>query len=580
MPNPSAQVTHLLSNGEDFLGQENYVQALAVFETAQAQAQQINNPVAEVLALQRLSGVHLEQGKLTLAMEMAEQALAIALLQNNVHALYECHRLLAQIYKATLDFELALKHLETAEFIRDNILRSGPGGAMPPANIAPTAPPYPAPPGLDYDALQVPMLFRTIVEQANIGVVISQDGHIVYCNDCLQRWLGYTLAELRSFDLTDFVLPSDRDSLVQCRQTKIAYEDQPCQYESPLRCRDGSRLQVEFHEANIEYRHRPAILTFMRDVTQARQIEDQLKKSEAQYHSLFDQVPIGLCRFSAAGYPVDANPALINIFGFDDRETFLGTNAMTYPGEDSQWQDCLSQVGQLKCCELKLSRQDGRHIWVRVSARAVCNADGQTIYYEGAVEDITEIRAAQVALEELAIRDSLTHIYNRRHFFEIAQREITRAVRFNRPLTLLLLDIDHFKAINDTYGHLVGDKVLRDVVRRLHDNLRQSDILARYGGEEFILLLPETNQAQAWGGAERLRKIIAATPFNGNSGSIPVTVSIGATSWISGADGERPDINDLISKADQALYRAKQLGRNQVQAEAEYHSSFCTQTAC
>ena len=145
-----------------------------------------------------------------------------------------------------------------------------------------------------------------------------------------------------------------------------------------------------------------------------------------------------------------------------------------------------------------------------------------------------------------------------------------------------MIDIDHFKTVNDTYGHLAGDAVLRDVVLRLKANLRQSDILARYGGEEFILLMPETDSAQAWIGAERLRRVIAATPFNTSSGTVTVTASLGLSYWPANTDPNAitslPQINDLISRADQALYRAKQSGRNQTQAEIWLYSA-SSQTA-
>ncbi len=309
---------------------------------------------------------------------------------------------------------------------------------------------------------------------------------------------------------------------------------------------------------------------------------DQLKASEARYRSLIDHVPIGLCRFSVEGRPLNGNPALLSIFGFDTIADLLQASPIqpSSPVIDRAqpmlWRDYLRQAGTLKDCELNLLRSDGRSLWVRVVARAIADATGTIQYYEGAVEDITEIKAAQTALEELAMRDSLTHVYNRRHFIELDSQELARSARFNRPVTLLMIDIDHFKTINDTYGHLAGDAVLRDIALRIKANLRQSDILARYGGEEFILMMPETDQTQAWSGAERLRQVIAATPFDSGSDLLSVTASIGLSCWPANPDANAiaslPHINDLISKADLALYRAKHSGRNQTQAEAWFYS--------
>jgi PAS domain S-box-containing protein len=195
-------------------------------------------------------------------------------------------------------------------------------------------------------------------------------------------------------------------------------------------------MEVEFYASVIDFNDRPAVLTFMRDITERKQMEHHLKASEARYRSLFDHVPMGLCRFSAEGNLLDANPALVGMFGFSDRDSFLAANTLKQSTASQAWQTCLSQSGPLKQCELQLCRQDGRNLWVRVIARAVTQINGQVVYYEGAVEDITEIRAAQAALEELAIRDSLTHVYNRRHFFEVTKREIARASRFNHATSL------------------------------------------------------------------------------------------------------------------------------------------------
>jgi diguanylate cyclase (GGDEF)-like protein/PAS domain S-box-containing protein len=556
------QVASWLSSGEDCLTRGDYAEALVAFEQALRLAQQSCNPQAEVLALQRLGHAHLGQGQPSLSVALIEQAIAIALEQHNLHALYECHRQLATTYKSLNRFELALHHLEAAEGVRDSL-------------------PAPATPLLDghgstaqsaqsKDA--VLLLFRSIVEQANVGVAIFQDGRLVYSNPCLRQWVGCGDPELQQLTLGDLVTlpPGQGENALGMTMTGAN--------SGQLRSKANQVIDVEVYATAVDYGDRPAVVTFLRDITEARRLEDQLKASEARYRSLIQHVPIGLCRFSVEGRPLDANPALLAIFGFTTLSAFLQASPIqpSSPVADQEqpmaWGVYLGQANSLKDCELKLSRPDSRDLWVRVVARAIADSQGIIQYYEGAVEDITEIKAAQIALEELAMRDSLTHVYNRRHFIELASQEIVRSTRFNRPVTLLMLDIDHFKSINDTYGHLAGDAVLRDIALRLRANLRQSDILARYGGEEFILLMPETDQAQAWIGAERLRTVIAATPFDSGSGPLSVTASVGLSCWPASTDPNAiaalPQINDLISKADQALYRAKRSGRNQTQAEA------------
>lgn len=167
--------------------------------------------------------------------------------------------------------------------------------------------------------------------------------------------------------------------------------------------------------------------------------------------------------------------------------------------------------------------------------------------------------------KQQARMDLTTGIYNRRGLYELGVREVDRAQRFNRPLSAIMLDIDHFKLINDTYGHPVGDIVLKELAERLTANLRSIDILSRYGGEEFVILLPETSSDQAFEVAERLREVVVEKPFTPDGLSIPITISQG----VSVTHGEGPDIRSLIKKADEAMYLSKRLGRNLVTVFSE-----------
>ncbi|MBX0326716.1 diguanylate cyclase [Oscillochloris sp. ZM17-4] len=164
-------------------------------------------------------------------------------------------------------------------------------------------------------------------------------------------------------------------------------------------------------------------------------------------------------------------------------------------------------------------------------------------------------------IQEMATTDALTQVPNRRHFFDVATYEIERTDRYKRPLSLIMFDIDSFKAVNDTYGHLAGDEVLREVAQRCCDDLRDIDTVARFGGEEFVALLPETSYEQAILVAQRLRTRICARPVESDAGPITVTISIGADSY---DDVFAGSLGDLIDRADQALYVAKNSGRNKV----------------
>ncbi len=162
--------------------------------------------------------------------------------------------------------------------------------------------------------------------------------------------------------------------------------------------------------------------------------------------------------------------------------------------------------------------------------------------------------------EQLALTDSLTGLDNRRNFLKLAESEIERARRFEHPLSLMILDIDEFKEINDTYGHLVGDQVLVAVAQRLQSNLRTIDLLARYGGDEFIIFLVEADNKYAAKIGQRLHKSITDNPVDTDRGQLDLSVSIGIAALDRGFTNEV----DLFRIADDALYAAKSAGKNQI----------------
>jgi phosphoserine phosphatase RsbU/P len=162
-------------------------------------------------------------------------------------------------------------------------------------------------------------------------------------------------------------------------------------------------------------------------------------------------------------------------------------------------------------------------------------------------------------LEQISITDGLTQVYNRRYFMERLRQEVKRVSRYGPPASLLMLDIDHFKKVNDTYGHQAGDVVLSNVAGLVRDTLRETDLFARYGGEEFVLLATGTEQAGAFILAERLRKLIEDAVFTHGGSRIAVTISIGIGVWEASI---KEDFEELIRRADSALYRAKEQGRN------------------
>ena len=165
------------------------------------------------------------------------------------------------------------------------------------------------------------------------------------------------------------------------------------------------------------------------------------------------------------------------------------------------------------------------------------------------------------SIYKIMTTDGLTQVYNKRYLMEVLERDLHRSVRYSRPLSVLLFDVDRFKTINDTYGHLAGDEVLSEICRRAKTLVRRDEVLARYGGEEFALVMADTNKNDAGFVAERLRLLIAETPFRTETAVFQVTVSIGLAT----TEGEQDlSATDMLDQADQRLYAAKQSGRNRV----------------
>lgn len=178
------------------------------------------------------------------------------------------------------------------------------------------------------------------------------------------------------------------------------------------------------------------------------------------------------------------------------------------------------------------------------------------------------LRASEARYRKMAVYDWLTGVYNRRHFMELAQGELARSVRSGLHMSVAMLDVDHFKLFNDTYGHLNGDTCLQHVARVINSSVRRMDIVARFGGEEFVILLPETDLNTAKVAAERIRVALESSPVKLEQSKAPsITASLGVAE-VGVVDDQDLEgvVMDVISRADRAMYHAKASGRNQVRA--------------
>jgi diguanylate cyclase (GGDEF)-like protein len=301
--------------------------------------------------------------------------------------------------------------------------------------------------------------------------------------------------------------------------------------------------------------------------------------SETRFQILFDQAPVGICWVSAEGRMLGANQALNSMLGYGRDELKGMSFAGTAHSEDrgalrSELADLLdwkpphppNQVGTLSdprkgeggaslVVERRLLRKDGEVFWGELTISPVRDRSGHAQYAIALVQDVTARRTQLAVLQHQALHDSLTDLPNREMLFERVELALGDARLNLGNLALLVMDLDGFKAINDRFGHRIGDELLKRVAARLRRNVRSTDTLARLGGDEFALLLPGADQKMAMDAADRLQAALRE-PFTIQGQKVSVAASVGGAVFPQNAH----DADHLMRKADQAMYDAKRTG--------------------
>ena len=272
--------------------------------------------------------------------------------------------------------------------------------------------------------------------------------------------------------------------------------------------------------------------------------------------SLIEKMVDGVLVIDTHNRIVDMNPAAQSLLG-------INTNIFGKPVEEAvkKWHQYEKESFNFTQAqtEIQLGEKTKKHVDMQVTS--IMDSKGKSLGRLIILHDITKLKLIQNELHILANSDSLTGANNRGHFMELAHKEILRAKRYKRHLTLVLMDMDSFKKINDTYGHASGDKALIMLKNICTKNTRKMDIFARLGGEEFALMLPETPQDRAAELAERLRKYLEETVIHSDKVEFQATISMGVAEF---KIHDHDTLETLLHRADKALYKAKALGRNQV----------------
>lgn len=272
-----------------------------------------------------------------------------------------------------------------------------------------------------------------------------------------------------------------------------------------------------------------------------------------------DRLSEGITIIDADDKLVLYNTQAANYLGLDPQQIYVGMALHDIVGNKSA---IALDPGSLLMQQLDVSRQGKSQFFEReVGGERILSVRANPIPGGGVITlytDITERKAFEKRLIEMATLDELTGLVNRREFFTLGHHEERRAAREGHVLSVMMVDADYFKKINDTYGHAVGDDVLRDLAENCRKIFRKTDIVGRYGGEEFAVILPGAEEEMAKIIAERLRKSIEESAVNTEKGDVNYTVSIG----IASAQGQDVKIEELLDRADRALYMAKAQGRN------------------
>ena len=299
-----------------------------------------------------------------------------------------------------------------------------------------------------------------------------------------------------------------------------------------------------------------------------RQHEALLKSDPKRYADIVRDVSVfGIYLLDREGLIRSWNKGAENITGFSEAE-MLGRPFAALFTDTAQREGMPQRTLQFARAnrhhkdEQSRLRADGQELIALCTLDAVRQDSGELASFVEVFTDITEVKKREAALYHRATRDALTGLYNRGHFTETAVQEMERARRFAEPLTVALLDLDHFKRVNDTYGHDSGDLALAHFASVCQEFARKIDIVARLGGEEFVMMLPRANKEPAFEILQRLRLRLMESRITAANGAVfGLTVSVGLASLRS----HTRDLRELLRNADAALYKAKREGRNRVE---------------
>lgn len=406
------------------------------------------------------------------------------------------------------------------------------------------------------------------------------DGTVAFVNEALCSRFSISPGDLIGKNIYD-IIPQESQSQARSQHRALTPEKPVVTTEYRIADPDGGiswhqwmLIAVFDGEQNLTGYHAVG-----RDITERLTTERALRENEERLSFLVENMGDILWTQSLDLRTTYVSPSIFRILGYTPEERYRQTVEEQLTPESLQvaYERLAHELeidgrpgvdpDRSVTLELEYYHKNGSVLWIENVLRAIRNEKGEIVALLGMSRDITNRRQMEEALrdsvqrlEELSITDGLTGLYNQRHFYNALALEMTRSQRYGRSLSLMMIDIDDFKAFNDTYGHMEGDRVIEHLGAAIRRCTRKSDIACRYGGEEFVVLLPETSTVQATVMAERMREVFQAHSFHPRNGEkVHKTISIGI-SQCEMEEGSR----SFITRADLLMYEAKRRGKNRV----------------
>lgn len=420
--------------------------------------------------------------------------------------------------------------------------------------------------------------FELIFQISPDAIDISrlEDGLIIEANDMFFSITGFAREDLIGNTTINLGLWKDLEE--RKKFIKLLRKNKCCEnYEMELKKKDGTIFIGLTSSRVVEFNGEKYALNLIRDITDRKTIEKIIKRNEEKFKLASDKInvlsqaieqsPASIVITDLTGRIEYVNKKFTEITGYSKEEAIEKNPRMLksdyHSKEDYEklWRSVLN--GQEWRGEFQNKKKDGEFYWESAIISPIFNSEGEIEKIIAVKEDISERKRLENALKKQARTDGLTGLSNRRYFVEAVENELIRNKRYPKECAFLMLDIDHFKMVNDNFGHAIGDIALKKIADVFIETVRKTDILGRIGGEEFGILLVETNFENAIEIAERLRiNVENIKLFDDKGVQVNLTISIGITKYTR----ERNSIEELMISSDRALYKAKNEGRNRVVA--------------